>query len=135
MFSFNSSDSGKAAEEKCDKRSGDDAKKRAQCLSKARTKLAADGIRFKKDAHGKWWWITFRRKGNVLRMLHKVPIEFGEEKGNSVVIKPTGKDKGPAPMNVPKKVVFEIPNDYEISTQDPKLGRVVYEAKIGLTGN
>lgn len=134
MFSFSSSDISKEAEDKCDKSSGDDAKKRSECLSKARSKVNLDGVRFKKEG-GQWWWITFRRKGNVLQMLHKVPFEFGPEKGNTIVLKPTGKDKGPAPMNVPKEVVFEIPNEYQIATKDPNLGRVVYEAKIGIAGD
>lgn len=135
MFSFTASDVSKDVDDKCDKSSGDDAKKHAECVSKARGKIGLDGIRFKKDEHGDWWWITFKRKGNVLQVLHKVPIEFGEEKGNTIVLKPTGKDKGPAPMNVPKQVVFEIPNEYQIATTDPNLGHVVYEAKIGIAGD
>jgi hypothetical protein len=135
MFSFTGSDASKKAEELCDKSSGDDAKKRAECLSRARGLVPHDGIRFKKDDDGQWWWITFKRKGNKLEVLHKIPIEFGEEKGSTIVLKPTGKDKGPKPMNVPKQIVFEIPNEYQIATVDPALGHVVYEAKIGIAGD
>jgi hypothetical protein len=134
MFSFASSDASKEAEAKCDKSSNGDAKKRSECLSKEREKLSADGVRFAKDDKGDWWYITFKRKGDKLQILHKVPFEFGEEKGNTIVLKTTGKDKGPKPMNVPAKIEFEIPNDYEIATKDPTLGRVVYEAKIGIAG-
>jgi hypothetical protein len=36
--------------------------------------------------------------------------------------------------NIPKELVIEVPGDSEIAIQDPKKGRLVYEAKLGLLG-
>jgi len=81
-----------------------------------------------------WYWITYERRGKQLITLHKIPFEFGEDTGNTVTIKPTGKDKGMAPLSpVPRKVVVTIPNSYSIEMDDPKYGKLRYSAKIGLT--
>jgi hypothetical protein len=132
LFSFNDSDVRKVAEEKCSKKAGDNAKKKNECLAAERKNFPADGYRFKKDEHGQWWWITVRQKGNRLVALHKIPVEFAEETANSIALKPTGKDKGSAPTSPPAKVVLEVPNDYEIAQQDPKAGRLVFQAKVGV---
>ena len=132
LFSFNDSEAKQVAEDKCDKKAGNDPKKKNECMAAERKNFPADGHRFKKDEHGQWWWITVRQSGNRLVALHKIPFEFGEETPTSITLKPTGKDKGQAPMNVPAKVVFEVPNDYQIALKDPKLGRLVFQAKIGV---
>jgi hypothetical protein len=132
LFSFNDSEPKQAAEEKCDKKAGDNPKKKNQCMAAERKAFPADGYRFKKDEHDQWWWITVRQNGNRLVALHKIPVELGEETATSVTLKPVGKDKGSAPMNPPAKVVFEVPNDYQIAIQDPKAGRLVFQAKVGV---
>jgi len=132
LFSFNDSDVRKAAEEKCSKKAGENAKKKNECLGAERKNFPADGYRFKKDEHGQWVWITVRQKGNRLVALHKVPVEFTDETATSITLKPTGKDKGSAPSTPPAKLVIEVPNDYEIAVQDPKAGRLVFQAKVGV---
>lgn len=132
LFSFNDSDAKVAAEEKCTKKAGDNPKKMNECMAGERKAFPADGHRFKKDERGQWWWITVRQQGNRLTSLHKIPVELGEETATTVTLKPVGKDKGSAPMNPPAKVVFEVPNDYQIALKDPKAGRLVFQAKIGV---
>jgi hypothetical protein len=134
MFSFNDSDPKKQAEEKCEQSSKGDAKKNADCMAKARKKFDHDGFRFKQDGAGNWQWLTIKRNGNKLVTLHKVPIEFGAETKNTITLKITGKDTGTAPSKQPSEVTFEVPNDYQIVRRDSKLGALVYEAKIGITG-
>ncbi len=134
MLSFNDSDLKKVAEEKCDAQAKGDAKKNAECMSAARKKLDHDGFRFKIDKGGKWYWFTIKRNGNVLVNLHKVPIEFGTETKNTITIKTVGKDEGQAPGKPPAEVTFTVPNDYQIELKDPKQGKLVYEAKIGIVG-
>ena len=75
---------------------------------------------------------TVRQNGNRLVALHKIPVEFGEETPTSVTLKPVGKDKGTKPMNPPATIVFEVPNDYQIALKDPKAGRLVFQAKVGV---
>jgi hypothetical protein len=131
LFSFNDSEPKQAAEERCTKKAGDNPKKMNECMAGERKKFPADGHRFKKDEKEQWWWITVRQNGNRLTALHRIPVEFGEETPTSVTLKPVGKDKGTKPMNPPDKVVFEVPNDYQIVLQDPKAGRLVFQAKVG----
>lgn len=132
LFSFNDSEPKQAAEDKCTKKTGDNAKKMNECMAAERKNFPADGYRFKKDDRGQWWWITVRQNGNRLVALHKIPVEFGEETPTSITLKPVGKDKGSAPMNPPSKIVFEVPNDYQIALKDPKAGRLVFQAKVGV---
>lgn len=132
LFSFNDSEPKVAAEAKCTKKAGDNAKKMNECMAAERKAFPADGHRFKKDEKGQWWWITVRQKGNRLTALHKIPVEIGEETASSVTLKPTGKDKGSSPMTPPASIVFQVPNDYTIELNDPKAGRLVFQAKVGV---
>jgi len=95
-------------------------------------KFESDGYRFKQDGD-KWLWIMLRRRGNSLVTLHKVEFEFGTETAKTISIKPQGKDRGTTPWGkVPAEVVFEVPNGDQIVVTDPQLGKLVYEAKLGL---
>lgn len=132
LFSFNDSEPKQAAEEKCAKKAGDDPKKMNECMAVERKRFPPDGHRFKKDEKEQWWWITVRQTGNRLIAIHRIPVEFGEQTDTTVTLKPVGKDKGTKPMNPPAKVVFEVPNDYQIALQDPKAGRLVFQAKVGV---
>lgn len=133
MFSFTASDMREAAEQKCDAQAKSDPKKRADCMNKEKQKIAADGIRFKQEK-GRWYWLTVRRKGNTLVNLHKVPVDFANETAKSVVLKPLGKDEGTGGGRAPRETAVEVPNDYQIIFNDPQHGKMVYEAKIGITG-
>lgn len=132
MFNFNDSEPKEKAEKACNSEAGDDAKKMALCMKKASSKFEADGMQFKKDNKGQWVWVTIRRKGSTVTVLHNVPIEFGDDKPTSVVIKPVGKDTGKQPSKPPSEVVIDVPNEFEIALKDPTHGRMVYEAKIGI---
>jgi hypothetical protein len=131
MLSFNDSDIKQAADSKCTASSGNDPKKMNACMAKARKGLDVDGYQFK-EKDGKWWWLTLRTQGKILHTLHKFEIEFGPEKEGSVTFKPKGKDFGTAPGRTPNSVTFLVPNEYQIAINDAKLGKLVYEAKIGL---
>ena len=131
MFSFNDSDVKQAAETKCTASSRSDPKKMNACMAKARKAVDVDGYRFK-EKDGKWWWLTLRMQGKVIHTLHKFEIDFGAEKEGSLTIKPKGKDLGAAPGRTPASVVITVPNEYQISLNDLKLGKLVYEAKIGI---
>ena len=131
MLAFNESDIKKTAESKCTASSGNDPKKMNACMAKARKGVDIDGYRFK-EKDGKWWWLTLRTQGKTVHTLHKFEIEFGPEKEGGITIKPKGKDLGSAPGRTPSSVTISVPNDYQIELNDPKLGKLVYEAKIGI---
>ncbi len=130
LFSFNASDLKQTAESKCTASAANDPKKMNECMAKARTSLDVDGYRFKQK-DGKWYWLTLRTQGKILHTLHKFEVEFGAETADSVVLKPKGKDLGSAPGRTPSSFTFGVPNSYQIVVNDPKLGKLVYEAKIG----
>lgn len=135
VFSFNQSEPYQAAEKKCVEKSKDDPKKKAECMSKASAGFDLDGITFE-EIDGKWMWLTMRRKGNTLVTIHKVPVEFADDKEKSVTIKTLGPDKGSKPMaHVPKELTIDVPAETAITITDPKNGKMVYEAKMGLKGD
>lgn len=131
MLSFNDSDVKQAAETKCTASAGNDPKKLNGCMAKARKAIDIDGYQFK-ETDGKWFWLTLRTKGKTLTTLHKFEVEFGPETPGSVTVKPKGKDLGSKPGRTPAPFTVQVPNDYQIALDDPKLGKLVYEAKIGL---
>ncbi|HET7541277.1 MAG TPA: hypothetical protein VFK05_15470 [Polyangiaceae bacterium] len=131
MLSFNDSDVKQAAETKCSASSGNDPKKMNGCMAKARKAIDIDGYQFK-EVDGKWFWLTLRTQGKKLTTLHKFEVEFGPETPGSVSVKPKGKDLGSKAGRTPGPFTVQVPNDYQISLDDPKLGKLVYEAKIGL---
>ncbi len=124
VFSFTSSDMHQAAEEKCGKKAGDDPKKKADCMTKASAQFDADALQFTEQGETKGEWLTLRRKGNTLKTLHKVDVEFGKETDKSITLVLKGG----------KEVVIEVPNESEIVLNDPKNGKMVYELKLGLIG-
>jgi hypothetical protein len=133
-FSFKKSDAYEKARTKCEGKSGDDPAKLAKCMGKAGQQFDADSIAFRKDDEGVWWWTTIRRRGKSLTALHKIEFEFGNETETSITIKPKGRDKGSKPMRVPAELVIQVPDDTGIVLDDPKHGRMFYEAKMGLIG-
>jgi hypothetical protein len=132
FLSYNDSDLKKHADAHCSKK---DPKKSAACMEKARVEIDAEGHQFMQDPKGHWWWLVLRRKGNTLLTVHKMLYEYGAQTDRSVVIRPEGKDHGAKPWRKPPlEVKIEVPNDFRIVVHDPKHGKMVYEAKVGLSG-
>lgn len=137
FVSYEESDPGKTGEAQCAKESGGDPQKNAACMSKARQTLEGLGYRFKKAAKGDVTTCTIlKRTGNNLTTQHKFKYKYGEETDNSIVIKMDGKDDGPVKWEkIPAEFKVEVPNDYQIVMRDPKYGRLVYYAKVGIPGD
>jgi hypothetical protein len=134
-FSFNASEIHQAAQKKCDEKSGDDPKKKAECMAKASKQYEADGIAFRPGEDDKIFWLTIRRTGPKMVPIHKIQVEFADEADKSVTVKPVGRDQGTQPMGrIPDKISVEVPSESEIVLNDPKLGKLVYTAKLGLFG-
>ena len=131
VFNFAGSAKGEAAKAQCEDR-GDPGAVR-ECIAKERGKIPVESVRFVKDAHGQYWWVTYNRyKGNLLKW-HKVQFVAGKEDADTSALSLVGKDKGIAPMaRVPASLKVELPNDYSIVISDPEFGDMMYDAKIGL---
>lgn len=124
-----------AAEADCDKESKGDPALKGPCLEKARDKFLPDVLRFKKDEQGKLTLIIYKRAGSSLRELYLSSIEFADENTDGVRIKFTGREKGQRPLFKAGKNLVQVPNDYSIEVDDPQLGKLTYNAKIGLVAN
>jgi hypothetical protein len=133
-FSFKESDVYEKAEKECADKSGGDNQKKADCMTKAGASVEADSMIFKKEVDGKWTWITARRAGSKVTVLHKFEIEFGEETPKGITIKPKGRDQGTKRMATPAQVQIEV-NESGITVNDPKLGKMVYVGKLGQVGD
>jgi hypothetical protein len=131
MLNFDESDAGKAAESSCSK-STKDPKSLATCIGKERAKIDADGHGFKKDKEGNLTWVVVHRQGKVLLTIHKMHMTFANETDNTIVVKPEGKDTGKRPGGVGGDFTVDVPSDYRIVISNQRLGKLVYEAKIGL---
>ena len=134
-FSFKDSEMYQSAEADCAKKSKDDAAKKSECMNKAREKFEGESMFFKQTPDGKWEWTTIKQAGNKTAVLYKVEVEFADETGTSITIKPKGKGKGTKPPAIPPKgIVFEV-NDMGITLTDPQRGKMVYVAKLGAVGD
>jgi|RhiMethySRZTD1v2_1073278.scaffolds.fasta_scaffold05966_5 hypothetical protein len=135
VLAFANSEPGEKAEKECAAKSKDNPKKQNQCMAKARHEIREDIMHFTKDKDEKRWWTVSHMQGQRLKLLHKVQIEFTDEKDDSIAIKLVGKDRGARPWkNPPSKVTIKVPNEFSIEIKDPTYGKLVYEAKIGIVG-
>lgn len=135
QFNFSSSDINGVTEERCNKESKGDPQANADCMRAARDKQGVHIHRFA-EKNGAWFWSTYERRGSSqVVLLHKFAFEFGEETKNTLEIKPIGKDQGLAPIPAPRSLVIKCPNDFSIELTDPKLGKMVFDAKLGLIPN
>jgi hypothetical protein len=134
MIDYNGSAPKQAAEEKCDDEHEDDPQARAACMSKAREEFQADVLSFEKTKGG-YFWVTYKRKGSALVEVHKVLVDFANETANSVTIKLKGAEQGKrAIFKRSREILVNVPNGYSIVLDDPDLGQLRYDAKIGLVG-
>jgi hypothetical protein len=132
VFNFKESPVGIAAKEKCQEYHGDDRSAFSACLEKARSKVPVELVRFIKEPSGEHWYVTYNRyKGNLLKW-HRVQFQPGKETEDRLTLNLIGKDMGIAPMaKVPQHLEIELPNDYTIVVNDPDIGPMMYDAKIG----
>ncbi|HYQ14438.1 MAG TPA: hypothetical protein VEQ58_01730 [Polyangiaceae bacterium] len=123
-----------AARSTCAEKSGGDPEAQAKCLSDARGSFKADVIRFRKDgAH--WSWTVYKRAGNRLDEVTSGRLALSETPPSTVSVKFLS-DKGMRPILKNKReAIITVPNDYSFEIDDAELGKLKYEAKIGLVGN
>jgi hypothetical protein len=133
VFNFKESAVGSAAQEACQREAGGDPRAERECFDKARNQVPVESVRFVKDKSNQYWWVTYNRyKGNLLKW-HRIQFMPGAETDSTISLTLIGKDKGIAPLaRVPRALAINLPNDYSIVIQDPELGAMAYDAKIGL---
>jgi hypothetical protein len=133
VFNFKESAVGAAAQQTCEREAADDPRAVRECVEKARSQVPVESVRFVKDKSNQYWWVTYNRyKGNLLKW-HRIQFMPGAETDSTLSLNLIGKDKGIAPLTrLPRSLAINLPNDYSIIIQDPELGAMAYDAKIGL---
>lgn len=128
---YSSSDAKTKAVARCEKESKGDAEKQGACVTKARESFLPDVLRFKKESESRILFVVYKRAGSTLREVSTGPVALTENGSDvKVVFQST---KGARPLFVgQKEAVVKVPNDYSIELDDPLLGRLRYDAKIGL---
>lgn len=132
MIRYDDSAPKQAADTACAK-AGDDPDARSQCLEKERSRFIADVLRFHKEDKGTTLTI-YRRQGNTLQEVSKSVVELGEQTPERVTLK-VKSDKGTRPLFVGKKALTissSADSTSNIELDDPRFGKLIYEARIGL---
>jgi hypothetical protein len=135
MIRYDDSAPKQAADATCSK-GGDDPEARAKCMEKERGRFVADVLRFHKDDKGTSLTI-YRRQGNALQEISKSIVDFGEQTPERVTLK-VKSDKGTRPLFVGKKaltVSSSADSTSNIELDDPRFGKLIYEARIGLVND
>jgi hypothetical protein len=132
VFSFEGSAAYDKAKTECDERFKDDPAGRARCITKARDAFTADAMEFTRDDSGHDVWVIYRTQSNRLVQVYSVQIEYGEQNGDTVNIKKTGKEKGkPLLFSGVKEFQVKLGGEYSLEMTDSKHGLLAYDARLG----
>jgi hypothetical protein len=128
---YANSDAKAKAAERCETESKGDADKQGACITKARDSFLPDVLRFKKESETRTVFVVYKRAGSALREVSTGPVTLTENGAEvKLVFQST---KGVRPLWAGRKeAVVKVPNDYSIELDDPVLGHLRYDAKIGL---
>jgi hypothetical protein len=132
VFSFEGSASYDKAKTSCDERFKEDPGGRARCITKARDTFTADAMEFTHDAAGNDIWVIYRTKSNKLIKVYSVPIEYGEQEGDTVSIKKVGRETGkPLLFSGVSEFKVKLGGEYNLELQDAQHGLLTYDARLG----
>jgi len=135
MIRYEDSSPKQAADATCAK-SGDDPDARSKCMEKERSRFLADVLVFKQSDKGSFFTI-YRRQGNALQELSKSTVEEGDKTPERIVLK-VKSDKGSRVIFTGKKEISvraSSDSTSMIELDDPRFGKLVYEARIGLVND
>jgi len=132
LIDYANSEPKQIAQARCEKEASGDPEKTGACLTKARDEFQADVLRFRKESETQTSLVVYKRAGSTLREVAIAAVTLSEA-GDSVRVKFGGRYKGARPVwrGRPEGIV-RVPNDYSIEIDDPELGHLRYDAKIGL---
>jgi hypothetical protein len=135
LVDYANSDAKQKAQTACESEAKGDAAKQGACLAKARDKFQPDVLKFRRDSETKTSLLIYKRSGSTLREVWIGSVELSEPSPDTVKVKFIGAGKGARPVFRGRSdVVVSVPNEYSIELDDPDLGHLRYDAKIGLVG-
>ena len=133
LVDYANSDAKQKAQTSCEAETKGDAEKQGACLAKARDKFLPDVLRFRRESETKVSMVIYKRNASSLRELWIGAVELSEPTPDSVKVKLKGSQKGTRPLFQGRsEVVISVPNEYSLELDDPLLGKLRYDAKIGL---
>jgi hypothetical protein len=132
MVDYASSDAKARAVTACDQEAKGDPGVRAACLDKAREKFQPDVLRFDQDKQKQWSLIIYKRSQETLKEVWIGRVTFADETQDSVRLRLGKPESGQRPLFRSGNNVIKVPNAYSLELEDPQLGKLSYQAKIGL---
>jgi hypothetical protein len=132
MVDYASSDAKAQAETACESEAKGDPAARAACLDKARQKFLPDVLRFEQDKQKHWSLVVYKRTESVLKEVYLGRVDFTDETADSVRVRLQQPESGQRPLFKSGKTLVKVPTAYSLEIEDPQLGKLTYQAKIGL---
>jgi hypothetical protein len=131
MLSLADSDTKTKIDEDCTKKAKDDEKKKADCVAKAQTEVADDGVRFTQDDKQAWWLVFFGKSKGKEVVYSKIQFKIAKEDPAALTITPEGKDTGKkAIKKLPPELVIETPDEFTLAFTHPDRGKLVFKGKV-----
>lgn len=132
MLNYNASPAKEKVTQACAGKAGDDAAALAACVEKERSKLVSDVLVFEKSEKGATTWKTYKRTGNQLVEVSVSQVDVGADTPERIELKIKSETGTRQLFAGKKQVVILSESDSSIAVDDPQLGRLVYEARVGL---
>jgi hypothetical protein len=131
MLSLADSDTKNQIDEDCAKKSKDDEKKKADCVTKAQADVANDGLKFQEDDKKVWWLYYFGKAKGKEVIYSKLQFKIAKEDATTLTLTPEGKDTGKKPIKkLPTEIVIETPDEYTLVFNHPDRGKLVFKGKV-----
>jgi hypothetical protein len=123
-----------AIEKRCSAQAGEDMDAFAKCRSDARKEFVADALLFKVE-QGNHYWYVYRRDRDTLFDVSKSQVAIAGEDDRTLTLRMVGKGTGARPLFIgAQEAPLTLPDESSLIIEDPRFGRLVYEAKIGIMG-
>jgi hypothetical protein len=132
MVDYANSEAKARAAASCEQEAKGDPGARAACLDKAREKFLPDVLRFDQDKQKQWSLVVYKRTDSSLKEVYIGRVKFVDETADSVRLSLGQPESGQRPLFRSGNNLIQVPNVYSIELEDPQLGKLTYEAKIGL---
>lgn len=131
MLNYSASGARAKVEQTCAAKAGDDLGAKAACVEKERGKLVSDVLVFAQKDKARSFTI-YKRTGNALTEVSNAQIDVAKDSPERIEIT-IRSEKGPRQLFAGKKQFFvSSASDSSLAIDDPQLGQLVYEARIGL---
>jgi len=135
LLSFKDSDLKAKADEECEKKSKGDEAAAKECVAAAAAEAANDRLKLTTDDRGGLWFIYMGKSKGKEILYTKLQYKIAKEETDKLVLTPVGSDQGKAAMKkLPKEIVLEMPDEYQVVFQHPSRGKLVFNVKVSEEG-